>query len=537
MTRVALYIRVSTQEQAQEGLSLGAQLETCLLHLKLLAAQDPERYAPPYCVYADAGISAKSVEGRPAMRQLMEDVAEGRIRYVVATKLDRLFRNVRDAAECIERIHAAGCDIAMLDLRVDTASPGGELVFNLMAAVAQFERKRTGERILDVLLRVAGEGRHIGPAPFGYARNPETRLLEPDPERADTVRLIFDLYTEEGYGLSRIAKELNERGVPYKTGRDGKPKRWERQVVQCILLNPAYAGIVLYNRVSGAPNKDRWKWKWWTQEDRSDWVKSQGLHEPLVPPEQYDRARDLQLRHKGGRAYSRRSPYAGLAFCGGCGAALYSRAGWVPYYECSRAVRFGKGECELRAMIQGGVLERIASGALCENLRAAGAAGFRVKPCPEKWSKGRTAKKKAETAKELREKVDEKIQRLTDLFADGEIKRPEYQRRKAAALAELAALGPPEGDGEGEPAIPPLDRIREVSDPSALLDSPDLTPDEKHDFVKDWIQAILVHGGTVEVRFQPYPLADWERVIEKKRHRAQRGPDGRFGSVECEGEA
>jgi DNA invertase Pin-like site-specific DNA recombinase len=212
------YLRVSTDEQAASGLGLDAQRAAVE---RYAAAQGWELVE----VLADEGTSGKTLEGRVALDQALNRV-EGRGRIaqaLIVAKLDRLSRSLLDFAALMERSRRNGWQLVALDLGVDTATPSGEMMANVLATFAQFERRLIGQRTRDALAAKKAAGARLG--------RPVT-LPQEIRQRIVAERL-------EGRSWPRIAANLNNDGVP--TARGGAC--WRVSTVQAVYrsahLDPA----------------------------------------------------------------------------------------------------------------------------------------------------------------------------------------------------------------------------------------------------------------------------------------------------------
>jgi DNA invertase Pin-like site-specific DNA recombinase len=155
--RVVGYIRVSTAEQADFGVSLTAQRET-------LKAEAKRRGWQLVKVFEDAA-SGKSLTGRPGLADALEALDAGRADTLMVAKLDRLSRSIVDFGALMERARKRGWALVALDLGVDTTTPSGELVANVMASVAQWERRAIGQRTKDALAVKRAQGVRLGRPP------------------------------------------------------------------------------------------------------------------------------------------------------------------------------------------------------------------------------------------------------------------------------------------------------------------------------------------------------------------------------------
>jgi site-specific DNA recombinase len=234
----ALYIRVSTEKQADEGFSLEAQ------ESRLQSYCDAQGWTVDSAhVYIDAGISGKSTD-RPAFSAMMQAAQDGKIARIVSIKLDRLARNTKDFLGTVEKLQAFGCDLVLLKESFDTGTPHGKFALTMFAAIAELEASQIAERTMSGRKQKAAQGGDNGRyCPLGYTFDNGYSV---DESAADTVRSIFRDYTA-GDALTAIASRLNVQDAP--TARGGK---WYPATVRYILTNGFYAGLTQYDGQSVA---------------------------------------------------------------------------------------------------------------------------------------------------------------------------------------------------------------------------------------------------------------------------------------------
>ncbi len=161
------YCRVSTEEQAREGVSLEAQDEQIRKYCELYGLELVE-------VLRDEGVSGKSME-RPGMVELMSHVEAGEVEAVVFYKLDRVGRNTVDVLSFAETLQKAGVALHSVTERIDTTSAHGEFFFTLLAALATMERKQIAERTEAALAHKREKGEWVGRPPVGYRSHARKR--------------------------------------------------------------------------------------------------------------------------------------------------------------------------------------------------------------------------------------------------------------------------------------------------------------------------------------------------------------------------
>ena len=208
-TRAVVYIRVSTDKQADSGLGLDAQRDQCAAYAALYGLEVAE-------VVQDAA-SAKTLE-RPGLTRALGMLKRCEASAILVAKLDRLTRRVGDLADLVETWFA-GERYALLSVgeQLDTRTAAGRLMMNILASVGQWEREAIGERTKAAMAELRKQGRQAGTVPWGYRA--VNGLLEAEPGERETLRLAQGLRAE-GMPLRKIACELAAMG---RVGRSGRP--------------------------------------------------------------------------------------------------------------------------------------------------------------------------------------------------------------------------------------------------------------------------------------------------------------------------
>ncbi len=231
------YIRVSTDGQAVEGVSLDAQRSRieawCTANEFQLVA-----------VHVDAGLSGKRADNRPELQAALAAVASHKAALVVYS-LSRLARSTKDTISISERISRAGGDLVSLSEKIDTTTAAGKMVFQMLAVLAEFERNQISERTTAAMAHMRDQGRFLGQVPFGYDLGPDGETLVVNATETDTIRRIVELRAQ-GHSLRKIATHLETASVPTKSGNS----RWTHTAVRSILNR---AGATLLVRHTKSP--------------------------------------------------------------------------------------------------------------------------------------------------------------------------------------------------------------------------------------------------------------------------------------------
>jgi site-specific DNA recombinase len=223
-----IYIRVSTEDQAREGFSLGEQEEKLRQLCKYKGFE-------VFKVYKDAGISAKNMKNRPQFQQMIEDMKNGLINYIVAYKLDRVTRSVRDLEVLISTLEKYQCYLICDRDDVNTSTANGRFFVRMLTVLSQLEIEIVSERTKFGLNGAIKAGHIPGKCPLGYYRAPD-KTLKIDNTTKDIVLRIFELYLE-GKSYQTIANILNQEKVLYP-----QVKKWIDSSVNRIINNKIYMG-------------------------------------------------------------------------------------------------------------------------------------------------------------------------------------------------------------------------------------------------------------------------------------------------------
>jgi DNA invertase Pin-like site-specific DNA recombinase len=245
--RCAIYTRKSTEEGLEQAFnSLDAQRDACAAYI---LSQTHEGWELVNEQYDDGGWSGGNMQ-RPALQQLLTDVAAGKVGVIVVYKVDRLTRSLADFARIVDTLDEAGASFVSVTQAFNTTSSMGRLTLNVLLSFAQFEREVTSERIRDKFAASKRKGIFMGgPVPIGYRL--EGRRLIVDEIEAATVRMIFERYLALR-SIGRLGDELAEAGVRtklrhYKDGSTRGAALFHHGPLSYLLKNPVYIGKVAQN--------------------------------------------------------------------------------------------------------------------------------------------------------------------------------------------------------------------------------------------------------------------------------------------------
>ena len=226
MKKAIAYIRVSTELQATEGVSLEAQREK-------IAAWCTLNDCDLDGVYVDAGISGKRAYNRPELQKALDHVCRtGGV--LVVYSLSRLARSTRDTLVISDRLDRAKADLVSLSEKIDTTTAAGRMVFRMLAVLSEFERDQIAERVTMAMAHKRTKSERIsGRIPYGYRLDDDGTTLVAVVDEQKVLTVITTLRSE-GRSLRAIADELNGRGIATKTGT-----AWKHSTVQSILSRNA----------------------------------------------------------------------------------------------------------------------------------------------------------------------------------------------------------------------------------------------------------------------------------------------------------
>ena len=439
--RAVAYLRVSNLSQV-DGHSLDAQDR---LFRQLCDTRDWGALR----VYREEGASAhsESIKKRPVFRQLMEDAKKGEFDIVVVHTLDRWSRNLRITLESLAQL--AMHDVALVSIteNIDYSTPQGRLLVQMLGSFAQFFSDMLGTHVSKGLDQRAVEGLHTGGIPFGY----QSCWVKEDGERRQTcenehpgglhvvtaegeaVAEMFRRYFAGTTTLNELAVWLNDKGLRTRNTRklknpDGSitqgPRLFTNASVRVILHNAFYAGLVKH-REQLYP----------------------GAHEPLVSKEMFDVVQD-KLRQNSGRSMTLtprpERQYLLKVRCAYCLMPMWAQTynSGSRYYREHRGSRGhavcpasgGSIPCDLADQQIGKLIEAIELGPRWE----------------EEVLSLVSTRDEAESIREKRQKVQERLRRLGKAYVDGVYDDDEYKRQKRSAELELESLVLPEADAAAE---------------------------------------------------------------------------------------
>ena len=219
--RVAAYVRVSTEDQARNGVSLADQEAKIRAYADLYGHEIVQ-------LIADPGVSAKNLK-RPGVQELLSLVKTGKVEGIVVAKLDRLTRSVRDLADLIALCNKRIVALISVAEQIDTSTAAGRMVANMLGVISQWERETIGERTSAAIQYKKHNGRAYSGrfAPYGYAKS--DGMLVPVAQEQEAIDVIMDLSSK--HGVRAVCRLLEAKSIPTRSAR----AKWHPKVVAKII--------------------------------------------------------------------------------------------------------------------------------------------------------------------------------------------------------------------------------------------------------------------------------------------------------------
>jgi site-specific DNA recombinase len=323
----AIYVRVSTEEQAKTGYSLPDQISSCKAHLLKQGYNDAVEYI-------DDGYSGEFSD-RPAFSALRDDIGAGRIKTVVVYDPDRLARKLAVQLLFAEDVEKAGVQLQFVTGDYD-ASPEGRLFFSMRGAIAEFEKEKIKDRTMRGKRKKSSQGKIMQDfGLYGYDFDPATSTYIINEEQAKVIREIFRLVIEEEMSIEKVQKELQKRIIYSPKGR----MLWGTSSLFNILKNKTYTGTFQSMRIRA--KKDGVRSKKISVRSENEWIP---VPVPVIIDEVTFKQAQRQLqKNKATPRKAMKHAYlvGGIIFCGVCGRRMLSHHNIFkngttkPYYQCA----------------------------------------------------------------------------------------------------------------------------------------------------------------------------------------------------------
>ncbi|UBK80419.1 recombinase family protein [Clostridium perfringens] len=310
---IAIYCRVSTDEQAEFGYSIDEQK-------RLLEEWCKANDYIIYKCYSDRGISGKNIKDRPALKELLSDAKEGKFDMVISWKINRVSRKLEDVLKIVSLLEKNNITFKSYSEPFETDTPAGRMQFQMMALIGEFERGTIAQNVKMGMIAKAKSGNWCGGRVLGYDLVPNNspeeekkgkNKLEINEKEAEIVRFIFNEYSK-GKGYKAITNQINKLGYKTKKGNN-----FSVGSIRDILTNPVYIGEIRYNVRQNWSEKRR-------RNINPNPIRVKGKHEAIIYRELWDKVQLILESKKGkpSRIYDGEYPLTGILRCPKCGAGM-----------------------------------------------------------------------------------------------------------------------------------------------------------------------------------------------------------------------
>jgi site-specific DNA recombinase len=478
--KVAIYIRVSTDEQATKGNSLVEQEERLRAYCKAMQWDDVD-------VYMDDGYSAKDLN-RPKLQELLARIKNKEYGMFVTTKIDRLCRNLLDLLTIVDNLDLYQCGYVSVGESFDTSTAAGRLSLQILGAFAEFERQRNRERVRDNLQSLAKKVKKAITRPcFGYDVIDGQYVI--NEAEAEIVRQMTE-WMLNGEGAHRVMRRLNDMGIKTKDGNS-----FTQDAVRKLMRRETLAGMFVYNRRYVHKGKELIR-------PENEWIVVENHHTPIIDKETFEK---LQLAMNARRtaykqADNERWLLSGLVYCTHCGNKMVGRHRKKPsgkeyfHYVCASYLK--KAEC-FHHFVDRDELEN----KIINSLKSLSQYGI------AKQSKQTKIQKSSIDIKNLEsrlKKLDIKLQRQLELYEDGELSKADFitarnriDKEREEIQSQLKLNSNIELEkfealvSESKDDITSNDRLRQKRAVSKLLDRIEITDSSKVDTHLKWLGLVL----------------------------------------------
>lgn len=310
---IAIYCRVSTEEQSENGYSIDEQE-------RLLEEWCKKMGYVIYKCYSDRGISGKNIKDRPALKELLSDAKAGKFDMVISWKINRVSRKLEDVLKIVNLLEKNNITFKSYSEPFETDTPAGRMQFQMMALIGEFERGTIAQNVKMGMIAKAKSGSWCGGRVLGYDLVPNNspeeekkgkNKLKINEKEAEIVRFIFNEYSK-GKGYKAITNQINKLGYKTKKGND-----FSVGSIRDILTNPVYIGEIRYNVRQNWSEKRR-------RNINPNPIRVKGKHEAIIDRELWDKVQLILESKKGkpSRIYDGEYPLTGILRCPKCGAGM-----------------------------------------------------------------------------------------------------------------------------------------------------------------------------------------------------------------------
>lgn len=438
---VALYCRVSTIEQAEEGYSIDEQE-------RLLEEWCKKNNYSIYKCYSDRGISGKNIKNRPQLKELLSDAQDKKFDMVISWKINRISRKLSDVLKIVDLLEQNNITFKSYSEPFETDTPAGKMQFQMMALIGEFERGALAQNVKMGMCAKARAGEWCGGRVLGYdlvpmenqegAKRRKTKLAINENE-AEIVKLIFNEYSE-GKGYKAITSKLNRLG--YKTKRGNN---FSVASIKDIITNPVYIGKVRYNVRQNWSEKRR-------RNINANPIVTDGIHDSIIDEKLWDKVQIVLASKQGkpSRIYDGEYPLTGILKCPKCGAGMVimrttnklvdGTKKRVAYYACGNWKNKGTAVCNSNSIrvdkaneyVFGKLEELLSNERLVKRIVS--------NINKERITKVKPNQKQLKKIDESLQKLDNKKRKIFEAFEEDIITKEEFQKRREEINEKIRVL-------------------------------------------------------------------------------------------------
>ncbi|NFG59313.1 recombinase family protein [Clostridium botulinum] len=439
--KLAIYTRVSTIEQSEEGYSIDEQE-------RLLRRWAEKNNYEVYNCYSDRGISGKAIKNRPALKDLLKDAEDKKFDMVIVWKINRISRKLIHVLEISDILEKNNIAFKSYSEAFDNSTPSGKMQFQMMALVGEFERGTIAQNVKMGMCAKAKAGEWCGGQVLGYDLVPVEKqqgakrtktVLTINEREAESVRFIFNEYAS-GKGYKAITNQLNKLGYKTKKGNN-----FSVGSIRDILTNPVYIGKIRYNVRQNWSEKRR-------RNINTNPIITDGIHKAIIDEKLWDKVQAILESKKGkpSRIYDGEYPLTGILKCPKCGAGMVIMRTTntlkngdkrrIAYYACGNWKNKGTAICNSNAIRVDKANEYVFS-KLSELLSDDRMVKIIVDNVnKERIKKVNPAKKDLSKIDNELEKLDKKRAKLFEAYEDEIITKEEFKVRKDELMKRVKAL-------------------------------------------------------------------------------------------------
>lgn len=452
--------------------------------------------------YTDEAISGTS-DQRDSFLQLMKDAEIGLFDVVIVHKLDRFARNRYDSAIYRKKLQDNNVKLISVLERIDEDNPENIILLSVLEGMNEYYSKNLAREVKKGQKENALKGIHNGGIPpLGFDVDKETRKLVVNEFEAEAVRIIFDMYCRK-YGYDLIAKELNSKGYKTKTG-----KEFTRNSIAEILRNEKYIGRYVFNKRLSKKSGNR-KFK-----DDKDIVRIDNAFPAIVSMQIWNKKEEiLKTRIKPRRHCSRHFILTGKIVCECCGGNYVGSSTWSgrnkkKYYQYESINRKRKVKNCKNKVIRAELLEEYVIKQLKENILNDSTIDILASNMLELVStKSKNSSKTLAELEERRRKLQTRIDKLLDLYLDGEMSKTALESKTSSMQQELENVNIRINEHKANQLrVPNIENIKKYLH-NMKNDLMNEDSEIKQSVIDTFVEKIIVGHDTVEVQFKVCPLA------------------------------